>query len=203
MFGCAFVQVSITHNLQGYFTSNGPVIKHPLPVRQPWNIWAFLNSSYEFTINWRSCACLLGYIASTINDLSLFWRVRYEVWVQNLICVVLVQSKIPWWCSLNDVLYGCLSSCLVFLGWKPGSSIHFQPCNIIVQYHFISYGVSYWVMHKFDPTLDSQMTPHSSPMRASYGVSVVSIWERIPHVITRVDCIWQDFLGSHNWHLNI
>ena len=37
--------------------------------------------------------------------------------------------------------------------------------------------------------LESQQTPHISPSRASYGVSIVRIWEKIDRVITAPHCI--------------
>ena len=39
-------------------------------------------------------------------------------------------------------------------------------------------------------TLNSQQTPHISSSRANYGVSVVSILEKIGGVITTLHCIW-------------
>ena len=37
--------------------------------------------------------------------------------------------------------------------------------------------------------MNSQKTPHSSPLRASYGVSFLSSWEKRYHEISRVLCI--------------
>ena len=36
--------------------------------------------------------------------------------------------------------------------------------------------------------LESQQTPHTSPSRASYGVSIVRIWEKIDCIITAPHC---------------
>ena len=38
--------------------------------------------------------------------------------------------------------------------------------------------------------LESQQTPHTLPSRASYGVSIVRIWDKIDSVITAPHCIW-------------
>ena len=38
------------------------------------------------------------------------------------------------------------------------------------------------------PRLNSQKTPHTSPSRASYGVSFLMIWEKIDRVITEPHC---------------
>ena len=37
--------------------------------------------------------------------------------------------------------------------------------------------------------LESQQTPHTSPLRASYGVSIVRIWDKFDRVITALHCI--------------
>ena len=40
------------------------------------------------------------------------------------------------------------------------------------------------IMIMLNQILKSQQKPHTSPSRASYGVSVVGIWEKIDRVIT-------------------
>ena len=45
-----------------------------------------------------------------------------------------------------------------------------------------------WQEQNLNQTLNSQQTPHSSPSWASYGVSIVSIWEKIDCVITTPHC---------------
>ena len=42
---------------------------------------------------------------------------------------------------------------------------------------------------KINQILESQQTPHISPSRESYGVSIVKIWEKIDRVITAPRCI--------------
>ena len=37
-------------------------------------------------------------------------------------------------------------------------------------------------------TLESQQTPHTSPLRASYGVSIVWILQKIDQVLMALDC---------------
>ena len=44
-------------------------------------------------------------------------------------------------------------------------------------------------MQNINQTLDSQKTLHSSPSRASYGVSIVRILEKIDRVITAPHCM--------------
>ena len=47
-----------------------------------------------------------------------------------------------------------------------------------------------WQRQNVDQTLNSQLTRHTSPSRASYGVSVARILEKIDRVITAPHCIW-------------
>ena len=47
---------------------------------------------------------------------------------------------------------------------------------------------------KIDHTLNSQQTPHNSPSRVSYGMSLVSTGEKIDHVRTAAHCI---AMGKH------
>ena len=46
---------------------------------------------------------------------------------------------------------------------------------------------SYWAVNR---NLCTQQTPHTSPSRASYGVSLVRNLENIDNVITAPHCIW-------------
>ena len=48
-----------------------------------------------------------------------------------------------------------------------------------------------------DYILETQQTPHSSPSRVSYGVSIVRIWEKIDRVITMLHCI-PEKLGQYH-----
>ena len=41
---------------------------------------------------------------------------------------------------------------------------------------------------KMDQTFESQQTPHTSPSRASYGVSIMRILEKVDRVITAPHC---------------
>ena len=50
--------------------------------------------------------------------------------------------------------------------------------------------------------LESQQTPHISPSRASYGVSVVKIWEKIDRVVTVQNCIGYPWSSCHGFHIN-
>ena len=46
-----------------------------------------------------------------------------------------------------------------------------------------------WVRHYLKQSVDSQKTPHTSPLRASYGVSVVRMFKKIDCVITALHCV--------------
>ena len=53
-----------------------------------------------------------------------------------------------------------------------------------VQYNMVFHSPLNWPTQNINQTLDSQKTLHSSPSRASYGVSIVNILEKIDRVIT-------------------
>ena len=46
-----------------------------------------------------------------------------------------------------------------------------------------------WQQQNLNETSHSQQPPHTSPSRASYGVSILRIMKKIDHVITALDCI--------------
>ena len=55
---------------------------------------------------------------------------------------------------------------------------------------------------KVNQILESQQTSHISPSRASYGVSLVKIVDKIDHVITAPHCIWILWaLFYHHWEI--
>ena len=49
-----------------------------------------------------------------------------------------------------------------------------------------------------DQALNSQKTPHTSPLRASYGMSFVSILMKNDRVIKGFYCIYKEYLGHHD-----
>ena len=54
-------------------------------------------------------------------------------------------------------------------------------------YRDITYGIAIAV-EQSDQILESQETPHLSPSRLSYGVSIVRILQKIDRVITALHC---------------
>ena len=46
------------------------------------------------------------------------------------------------------------------------------------QYNMIFHTALQWLKQNMNHSLNSQQTPHSSPLRASYGVSIVGIFEK-------------------------
>ena len=48
-----------------------------------------------------------------------------------------------------------------------------------VQYNMVFHSPLHWPTQNINQTLDSQKTLHSSPSRASYGVSIVNILEKL------------------------
>ena len=63
-------------------------------------------------------------------------------------------------------------------------------CNAI-QLITILFMALRWQEQNLNQTSNSQQTPHTSPSRASYGVSIVRILEKIDLVITALHCILQ------------
>ena len=57
------------------------------------------------------------------------------------------------------------------------------------------------VLQNVNKTPNSQQPPHTSPSRASYGVSVIRVWEKINRVITAPHCIRFFSIGIYNPHL--
>ena len=57
-----------------------------------------------------------------------------------------------------------------------------------VEYIMILHSALQW-QRNINQTLNSQKTPHATPSRASYGVSVVKIWVEIVRVITTPHCM--------------
>ena len=58
-----------------------------------------------------------------------------------------------------------------------------------VKFVTILHSALQWQWQNVSQTLDSQNTPHTSPSRASYGVSFVSILEKIDRVLMAPYCI--------------
>ena len=59
-----------------------------------------------------------------------------------------------------------------------------QSGAVITRSNITSYFTHHWLMRNVNQSLDAQKTLHTSPSRASYGVSIVKIWEKIDRVIT-------------------
>ena len=57
----------------------------------------------------------------------------------------------------------------------------------VVQYNMIFHTALYWLMQNINQTLNSHKKLHTSPLRASYAVSIVRIWEKIDHIIYGID----------------
>ena len=58
----------------------------------------------------------------------------------------------------------------------------------LVQYIMILHTVLQWQRQSINETVDSQKTPHISPSRASYGVSIERVWVKIDYIITPLHC---------------
>ena len=63
--------------------------------------------------------------------------------------------------------------------------LHTLKCrDNVVRFIKISYAALQWQQQNLYQTLTSQQTPHTSPSRASYGVSIVTIVEKTDRVLT-------------------
>ena len=56
----------------------------------------------------------------------------------------------------------------------------------------ISFMALLWQEQNLNQTSNSQHTPHTSPFRTSYEVSIERIWDKIDRVITAPYCDWID-----------
>ena len=69
-----------------------------------------------------------------------------------------------------------------------------ECCFNAAQHNMIFHTVLHWLKQHMNKNLLLQRTSHSSPWRASYGVSFMRIWEKTDHVIKAPHCIFQLFL---------
>ena len=79
-----------------------------------------------------------------------------------------------------------------FGSWASKNLGYVKPCSeTSLWYGLLWRDITYSITMtcRLDQTLNSQKTLHSSPSRASYGVSFVSILEKIYRVIKMFDCI--------------
>ena len=90
----------------------------------------------------------------------------------------------------------CLVSSLCRIIRLFASANHERPwyntlgcCHNAVQYYKISHEKLQELRQNINQMPDPQKTPHTSPLRASYGVSYANICEKIDRVITVPDCI--------------
>ena len=65
-----------------------------------------------------------------------------------------------------------------------------ECCYNTVQYNMVLDIALQWLKQNINQNLDSQKTSHSLPSRASYGVSIVRILEKINFLIMTPHCIW-------------
>ena len=68
------------------------------------------------------------------------------------------------------------------------------PNTVMCRYNAVQYNVKFhtplhWITQNINQSLDSQKTLHVSPSCASYGVSIVKIWEKIDRVTTAPQCM--------------
>ena len=115
-------------------------------------------------------------------------------------------------CHLADVIWVRSRRCSCLVTWlcyqliaKPGNKTAAPPwpdpfaflwmdciqSNVIITRCNISlHSSKKWQQQNINQILNSQKTPHSSPLWASYGVSLVRILEKIDSVITALHCMF-------------
>ena len=91
---------------------------------------------------------------------------------------------------------GCLRSIpnliYVLLMWFP-RCMHYggiQWSAVTTRCYITWEYIKHWPRENFNQGLNSQLTPHMLPSRASYGVSLLRIMEKIHRVITAPHCTW-------------
>ena len=62
----------------------------------------------------------------------------------------------------------------------------------MVRFITVSHTALGWQRQNMYQTLTSQQTPHTSPSRASYGMSIVRIWEKTDPILTSLHCFMSD-----------
>ena len=72
--------------------------------------------------------------------------------------------------------------------WLPGYPYTAECHYNAVQFITILPSALRWQQQNVNQTSKSQHTPHTSPLRASYRVSILKIWEKINRVITAPHC---------------
>ena len=78
------------------------------------------------------------------------------------------------------------------LTWNVTTFSHTVKCRYnAVQFIVIFHTALQWHQQNINLTRNSQQTPHSSPVKSSYGMSVVRKLEKIDCVITALHCICQ------------
>ena len=85
----------------------------------------------------------------------------------------------------------CYLRLLTFLlHWFSGEDYTVKHCYSVVQHNMILHMVPQRLRQSMHQRLYSQKTPHTSPSRASYGMSFVRIWVTIDSVIRAPHCTW-------------
>ena len=80
-----------------------------------------------------------------------------------------------------------------------------QSSAIITRSNITRYGTQHnsdW-SRTYTKSHHSQKTPHISPSRVSYGVSIVRIWEKIDHIIMALHCISFSILLSCDFKIKL
>ena len=122
---------------------------------------------------------------------TLKWFLCRPIFITYFMCWIILRKK------RNICLFGSLcnmniaQAVEIFSGRRHGAiySAYTVECRYnAVQFITILPPALRWQEQNVNQTSKSQHTPHTSPSRASYGVSIVRIWEKINRVITAPHC---------------
>ena len=167
----------------------------PVPAKQPWWIWT--NTSCEFIMNdcitttkqspTKPCAYFLGYIVPAWKTFPACWLpYREGQWLNKH--ATICQNKV----GMIAVQFWYILACYGKWFSQMLTRHELQSSAIITRSNFftILHTALRWQWKMIDQTSNSQQTPHTSPSRASKGVSVVRILEKTDRIITVPHCTY-------------
>ena len=129
--------------------------------------------------------------------------INQTVWLINIVtwwfpaainyvvkCVIFPAQKKRWYQPINKVIKFETRQDII-PGWLMGQTLIYYRRSIYRDYiwHDIAHGITI-TMIKLQSDLHSRKAPHTSPLRASHGVSFVSYTKKNDRDISRAHCIW-------------
>ena len=78
---------------------------------------------------------------------------------------------------------------------------HYNLSSVVMKLHTILHTALQWQQQNVNEISKSQQTPHTSPSQASYGVSIMRVFEKIDRIITAPFCIF--LVMKSPWESNL